>query len=194
MGQVTYTCYRGLSLELSYCFKSRNPCHLTHRYLSGFISGLPPPCLSSLKSMLPSTPCSAAYDSGELNLPCVVPEHLVDMADQVTLCSDSGGHTEALLPKKASPTPVPKLQLISLCLARLSEPITFTQVIMSEIIVFLCFKYWWQIFPYVNEMMLELGVAHSPSQVGFYSGLVVRKSFNNLSGYIYGHDPLHTRL
>jgi len=29
-----------------------------------------------------------------------------------------------------------------------------------------------QIFPYVNEMMQDLGIASTPSQVGFYSGLV----------------------
>ncbi|KIJ44207.1 hypothetical protein M422DRAFT_67512 [Sphaerobolus stellatus SS14] len=74
--------------------------------------------------------------------------------DQVTLCSVAAGDTEALL-LKVPPTPVPKLPLISLCLARLSDPITFTQI-----------------FPYVNEMMQELGVASSPSQVGFYSGIV----------------------
>ena len=45
--------------------------------------------------------------------------------DELTLCSASD--TEALL-QKLLPTPVPKLQLAALCLARLADPITFTQV------------------------------------------------------------------
>lgn len=40
------------------------------------------------------------------------------------LCSSD---TEALL-QRLPPTPVPRLQLAALCLARLADPITFTQV------------------------------------------------------------------
>ncbi|KAF8590442.1 MFS general substrate transporter [Ramaria rubella] len=61
---------------------------------------------------------------------------------------------EALLPR-LPPTPIPKLQLAVLCLARFADPITFTQI-----------------FPYVNEMIEDIGIANTPSQVGFYSGIV----------------------
>ncbi|KAG8750249.1 hypothetical protein FRC12_012973, partial [Ceratobasidium sp. 428] len=52
-------------------------------------------------------------------------------------------------------TPVPKAQLLALCLARLAEPIAYTQI-----------------FPYINQMIEDLGIADSPAQVGFYSGVV----------------------
>ncbi|KAI0063464.1 MFS general substrate transporter [Artomyces pyxidatus] len=55
----------------------------------------------------------------------------------------------------APATPVPKAQLASLCIVRLVEPIAFTQI-----------------FPYINEMMLEMHVTDDPSRVGFYSGMV----------------------
>ena len=57
---------------------------------------------------------------------------------------------------RAAPTPLPNGQLATLCALRLADPIAFTQV-----------------FPYVNEMMENFGVATNPSQTGFYSGLVV---------------------
>jgi hypothetical protein len=46
-------------------------------------------------------------------------------SDEATLCSPSD--TEALL-QKSPVTPVPKLQLATLCLVRLVDPISFTQV------------------------------------------------------------------
>jgi len=52
-------------------------------------------------------------------------------------------------------TPLPKLQLLILCLTLLSEPVAYTQI-----------------FPYVNQMMEELHITDDPSQIGFYSGLV----------------------
>ena len=53
-------------------------------------------------------------------------------------------------------TPIPKLQLAILCLVRLLEPIGFTQL-----------------FPYINEMVVDLKIIDDPSKVGFISGLVV---------------------
>lgn len=53
-------------------------------------------------------------------------------------------------------TPLPKVQLITLCAVRLVDPIAFTQI-----------------FPYVNEMMERLHLTNDPSKIGFYSGLVV---------------------
>ncbi|KAI0273789.1 MFS general substrate transporter [Gloeopeniophorella convolvens] len=55
---------------------------------------------------------------------------------------------------KITPTPLPKAQLICLCLIRLVDPIAFTQI-----------------FPYVNEMMADMHLTNDPSRVGFYSGL-----------------------
>ncbi|KAF9820191.1 hypothetical protein IEO21_01624 [Rhodonia placenta] len=52
-------------------------------------------------------------------------------------------------------TPLPKVQLITLCAVRLVDPIAFTQI-----------------FPYVNEMMERLHLTNDPSKIGFYSGLV----------------------
>ena len=53
-----------------------------------------------------------------------------------------------------SKSPLPRAQLICLCLIRLVEPIAFTQI-----------------FPYVNEMMAHIHLTNDPSRVGFYSGL-----------------------
>lgn len=53
-------------------------------------------------------------------------------------------------------TPVPKAQLITLCLVRLVDPIMFTQI-----------------FPYVNEMIDHLHLTDDPSKTGLYSGIVV---------------------
>lgn len=55
-------------------------------------------------------------------------------------------------------TPVPKAQLVTLCLVRLVDPIMFTQI-----------------FPYVNEMIDHLHLTDDPSKTGLYSGIVVSK-------------------
>ncbi|KAF8525796.1 major facilitator superfamily domain-containing protein [Hysterangium stoloniferum] len=52
-------------------------------------------------------------------------------------------------------TPVPKLQVMTLCAVRIVDPISFTQL-----------------FPYVNAMMIDLHVTTHASRIGFYSGLV----------------------
>lgn len=70
------------------------------------------------------------------------------------LLFDTGGQNRSS--PTLSPTPLPKVQIFTLCLIRLADPIAFTQI-----------------FPYVNEMIDHLGVATDPSQTGFYSGLVV---------------------
>ncbi|KAG9091891.1 hypothetical protein FS749_016163 [Ceratobasidium sp. UAMH 11750] len=62
---------------------------------------------------------------------------------------------ERSTPVEPPMTPVPKAQLLALCLARLAEPIAYTQI-----------------FPYINQMIEDLGIADSPAQVGFYSGVV----------------------
>ncbi|CEL55793.1 putative membrane protein YCR023C OS=Saccharomyces cerevisiae (strain ATCC 204508 / S288c) GN=YCR023C PE=1 SV=2 [Rhizoctonia solani AG-1 IB] len=52
-------------------------------------------------------------------------------------------------------TPVPKLQLLSVCVSRIAEPFAYTQI-----------------FPYVNQMVWDLGVTDDPKKVGFYSGMI----------------------
>lgn len=58
-------------------------------------------------------------------------------------------------PSKNAPTPLPLAQLACLCLVRTCEPINFTHI-----------------FPYVNQMLVEVNVTDDLSRVGFYSGLV----------------------
>ncbi|QRV89502.1 major facilitator superfamily transporter [Ceratobasidium sp. AG-Ba] len=62
---------------------------------------------------------------------------------------------EGSVSAKPAITPIPKAQLSALCLTRLAEPIAYTQI-----------------FPYINQMIEDLGIAKSPAQVGFYSGVV----------------------
>ncbi|KAF8529849.1 major facilitator superfamily domain-containing protein [Gautieria morchelliformis] len=76
-----------------------------------------------------------------------------DTTSGVTL-DDSDLEMEPARRRKRS-TPIPKLQLMTLCAVRLVDPISFTQL-----------------FPYVNEMMRDLHVTDRPSRIGFYSGLV----------------------
>lgn len=75
------------------------------------------------------------------------------------LRTTSNAHNaEAQIAEKPKSTPLPKAQLAALCIVRLVEPITFTQL-----------------FPYVNEFMSDLHLTDDPSKIGFYSGLVVRR-------------------
>ncbi|KAF9648058.1 MFS general substrate transporter [Thelephora ganbajun] len=62
---------------------------------------------------------------------------------------------EGQVSKPVKMTPIPKLQLATICLVRLLEPIGFTQL-----------------FPYINEMVVNLNMIDDPSKVGFISGLV----------------------
>ncbi|KAJ7771708.1 major facilitator superfamily domain-containing protein, partial [Mycena metata] len=52
-------------------------------------------------------------------------------------------------------TPLPKAQLAAVCIARLADPIAYTQL-----------------FPYINEFLVLLHVTDDVSKIGFYSGLV----------------------
>ncbi|KIK53757.1 hypothetical protein GYMLUDRAFT_207175 [Collybiopsis luxurians FD-317 M1] len=52
-------------------------------------------------------------------------------------------------------TPLPRSQLITLCLVRIVVPIAFSQI-----------------FPYINEYVAYLNVTEDSSQIGFFSGLV----------------------
>jgi hypothetical protein len=72
-------------------------------------------------------------------------------------------------------TPVPKLQLATLCLIRyVAIPVIYlyhSRVPASRILEPIGFT---QLFPYINEMLVDLNVISDPSRVGFISGLVVR--------------------
>ncbi|OCF36653.1 hypothetical protein I316_01906 [Kwoniella heveanensis BCC8398] len=57
--------------------------------------------------------------------------------------------------KSKAPTPLPFAQIATLMGVRLAEPIAYTVI-----------------FPFVNQMVEELGVTDNPDRVGFYSGLV----------------------
>ncbi|KAJ7146081.1 major facilitator superfamily domain-containing protein [Mycena epipterygia] len=54
----------------------------------------------------------------------------------------------------ATVTPLPKAQLAALFIAKLSDPISESQI-----------------FPYINELLIVLHVTDDPSKIGFYSGL-----------------------
>ncbi|KAH7341380.1 major facilitator superfamily domain-containing protein [Rhizoctonia solani] len=74
-------------------------------------------------------------------------------------------------------TPVPKLQLLSVCVSRIAEPFAYTQI-----------------FPYVNQMVWELGVTDDPKKVGFYSGMVDSMfAFAQLLT-VYGYGRLSDRI
>ena len=91
-------------------------------------------------------------------LGCV--DECISLFDESTALLPSGDQNvvESQVFKPAKMTPIPKLQLATLCLVRLLEPIGFTQL-----------------FPYINEMVVKLNILDDPSKVGFVSGLVVRK-------------------
>jgi len=72
------------------------------------------------------------------------------------LSSTDQNVVESQLSKPAKMTPIPKLALAALCLIRMLEPLGFTQL-----------------FPYINEMLVDLNMVDDPSKVGFVSGLVV---------------------
>lgn len=89
--------------------------------------------------------------------PGCVGECIPVFGESTTLLSgaDQNG-VESQVSKPAKMTPIPKLQLATLGLVRLLEPIGFTQL-----------------FPYINEMVVNLNIIDDPSKVGFISGLVV---------------------
>lgn len=54
-------------------------------------------------------------------------------------------------------TPLPKLQLALICFLRITEPIAFL----------VC-------FPFVNQMLLDVGAVDDPKDVGWPAGIVSR--------------------
>ncbi|WWC67231.1 uncharacterized protein I206_101138 [Kwoniella pini CBS 10737] len=56
---------------------------------------------------------------------------------------------------KKTVTPLPKFQLFIACFVRVTEPIAFMAC-----------------FPFINQMILELGIVDDPRKTGFYAGLI----------------------
>ncbi|WVF66612.1 hypothetical protein IAT40_001352 [Kwoniella sp. CBS 6097] len=57
--------------------------------------------------------------------------------------------------KKKAVTPLPKFQLFIACFIRVTEPIAFMAC-----------------FPFINQMILDLGIVDDPKKTGFYAGLI----------------------
>ncbi|KIJ52561.1 hypothetical protein M422DRAFT_58696 [Sphaerobolus stellatus SS14] len=72
-----------------------------------------------------------------------------------TSSEDSAFDVEIASLSKPKATPIPKLQVFTLCAVRIVDPISFTQL-----------------FPYVNEMMQDLHVTTHASRIGYYSGFL----------------------
>ncbi len=62
--------------------------------------------------------------------------------------------SQPLLDKKAA-TPLPKLQLCLLFFIRATDPICFNVI-----------------FPFINQMLLDVGAVDDPDRVGYKAGLV----------------------
>jgi len=111
------------------------------------------PSISSIPSITPRYNSSEEGD----NDPTCVGECIPVFDESTALLSSADQNVvESQLPKPAKMTPIPKLALVALCLIRLLEPLGFTQL-----------------FPYINEMLVDLNMVDDPSKVGFVSGLVV---------------------
>ncbi|CAE6478163.1 unnamed protein product [Rhizoctonia solani] len=73
--------------------------------------------------------------------------------------------------------PVPKLQLLSVCVSRVAEPIAYSQI-----------------FPYVNQMILKLGITNDPKRVGYYSGTLESMFALAQVLTVYGYGRLSDRI
>ncbi|EUC56946.1 MFS multidrug transporter [Rhizoctonia solani AG-3 Rhs1AP] len=79
--------------------------------------------------------------------------------------------------QRIRPTPIPMLQLFSVCVSRIAEPFAYTQI-----------------FPYVNQMVWQLGVTDDPKKVGFYSGMVDSMFAFAQLFTVYGYGRLSDRI
>ncbi|EJT99758.1 MFS general substrate transporter [Dacryopinax primogenitus] len=95
-----------------------------------------------------TTPLLADMEDDELEQDLPKPVPLSGSPDSISSIS-----TTPL--KSRRPTPLPKFQLLVLCIIMLAEPVSYTQL-----------------FPYVNDMCYKLGWAASEKEVGHISGLI----------------------
>ncbi|WRT63301.1 uncharacterized protein IL334_000206 [Kwoniella shivajii] len=69
--------------------------------------------------------------------------------------SESESSESTVTKKPTKITPLPKVQLFIACFVRVTEPIAFMAC-----------------FPFINQMILELGIVDDPKKTGFYAGLI----------------------
>ncbi|WVQ82571.1 hypothetical protein IAT38_004701 [Cryptococcus sp. DSM 104549] len=73
----------------------------------------------------------------------------------LSIPSSSPSPRDDKLPTPKRRTPLPKVQLAIACFVRVTEPIAFMSC-----------------FPYINQMLLDMGVVDDPKKTGFYAGLI----------------------
>ncbi|CAE6515793.1 unnamed protein product [Rhizoctonia solani] len=81
------------------------------------------------------------------------------------------------VPEPPQLTPVPKLQVVSVCVSRIAESFDYNQI-----------------FPYVNEMVWRLGITDDPKKVGFYSGMLDSMFAFSQLVVVYGYGALSDRI
>ncbi|KAF8894468.1 major facilitator superfamily domain-containing protein [Infundibulicybe gibba] len=74
------------------------------------------------------------------------------MSESQNLPSGSQAEAQLLQPSRTS---VPKMQLGVLCTMRILDPLNFSQI-----------------FPYINQFLVDLRITNDISQIGYYSGIV----------------------
>ncbi len=85
----------------------------------------------------------------------------ISLPDTITHPADPELQSEENQPLLSKPkTPLPKLQLSLLFFIRATDPICF-QVI----------------FPFINQMLLDIGASDDPDRVGYKAGLVGRPPY-----------------
>lgn len=125
------------------------PCHLVEDRLSG--AGQPD---RSPNSDLPSRL------SCKQQLEVYLADHTLSQRLSTKMSAlDNDNETQPLIQKDPlrPATPLPKLQLALICFLRITEPIAFL----------VC-------FPFVNQMLLDVGAVDDPKDVGWPAGIVSR--------------------
>ncbi|OCF34815.1 hypothetical protein I317_04014 [Kwoniella heveanensis CBS 569] len=83
---------------------------------------------------------------------------IIDGDDASSTCSsvtETGTGPSKKTPAVKPVTPLPKFQLFIACFIRVTEPIAFTAC-----------------FPFINQMIVDLGIVDDPRKTGFYAGLI----------------------
>ncbi|WWC90132.1 uncharacterized protein L201_005065 [Kwoniella dendrophila CBS 6074] len=77
------------------------------------------------------------------------------ISSENTITKNDNNNNNATSLHKRKITPLPKFQLFIACFVRVTEPIAFMAC-----------------FPFINQMILELGIVDDPRKTGFYAGLI----------------------